>query len=240
MGRIFGPNVSVIEKAKLVIEEKKLDLDTERVDIERDKLEFEENKRAIERRTKALEFFKDWTNYLLVTTVVAVGWIATTKDAELFSNKYMRAVCILSLAASIVFAIFTLALIPLVQERRGAGESNYQVNVDYWLFGVWHCRLKTVCFPQYVFFILGVMIFALGTALRLKDDQDIYSGITAERLTFWAVAIVTLATGVVCLWNQTRRRWLAVAVWIVLWALAVTYWLELAPPDLWQRLGWPK
>ena len=24
---------------------------------------------------KALEFFKDWTNYLLVTTVAAVGWL---------------------------------------------------------------------------------------------------------------------------------------------------------------------
>jgi hypothetical protein len=31
-------------------------------------------------QTKALEFFKDWSNYLLVTTVAALGWVASGKD----------------------------------------------------------------------------------------------------------------------------------------------------------------
>jgi len=37
--------------------------------------------------TKALEFFKDWSNYLLVTTVAALGWVA---DSAHFSAGGFR------------------------------------------------------------------------------------------------------------------------------------------------------
>jgi hypothetical protein len=29
---------------------------------------------------KALEYLKDWSNYLLVTTVAALGWVATVEQ----------------------------------------------------------------------------------------------------------------------------------------------------------------
>jgi len=68
----------------------------------------------IEQTLKALEMFKDWSNYLLVTTVAALGWVATS-DQPKISRKALRWT-IGALGASTVFGIFTLALIPLVAE----------------------------------------------------------------------------------------------------------------------------
>jgi len=114
-------------------------------------------------KTTALAFFKDWSNYLLLTTVAALGWVASGDIA--FSSAWVRAVCIFSFALSIAFGILTLALIPLVQEQRKLGhQSNYDVVVEYQLTPGWHglCRLKSLCFPQHILFLLGVTAFALG------------------------------------------------------------------------------
>ena len=126
-------------------------------------------------KTKALEFFKDWSNYLLVTTVAALGWIAG-KDSIAFSGAGVRAVCIVALALSIVFGILTLALIPLVQEqRKPEHESNYDVPVTFrtwsktWTGG---CTLKSLCFPQHVLFLLGIIAFALGTMFGDPDSMS--------------------------------------------------------------------
>ena len=70
----------------------------------------------------SLGFFKDWTNYLLVTTVAALGWIAT-KPLILDGGALKWTIGFLCL--SIVFAILTLALIPLVGEKLTAGTSMY-------------------------------------------------------------------------------------------------------------------
>jgi hypothetical protein len=67
--------------------------------------------------TKALEFFKDWSNYLLVTTVAALGWVAS--GTTIFTSHSVKPWCVWLFALSVVFGIFTLALIPLVQEQRG-------------------------------------------------------------------------------------------------------------------------
>jgi hypothetical protein len=113
-------------------------------------------------QTKALEFFKDWSNYLLVTTVAALGWVASGKD---FPISGLMAWCIWSLALSAIFGIFTLALIPLVQEQRDeASTSNYQVRASFWWCG--RLRLMYVCFPQHVLFIAGIVLYAAGTTLR--------------------------------------------------------------------------
>src|SRR5215211_9013485 len=97
--------------------------------------------------SKALEFFKDWTNYLLVTTVASLGWIATTEKIA-FSTPYVRGFCIIAFAFSIVFGIFTLALIPIVQEawqsRGEKGQANrsiYDMDAEFWLVSNWSCRL---------------------------------------------------------------------------------------------------
>jgi hypothetical protein len=111
---------------------------------------------------KALEHFKDWSNYLLVTTVAALGWVAT-KESPHFLYSWMKIGCIWSLALSAIFGIFTLALIPLVAEQQGAVPSFYDVDAQFQIFGCSHkMRIKTVCFPQHVLFILGVVLFAVG------------------------------------------------------------------------------
>jgi len=70
----------------------------------------------IEQKLKALDSFKDWGNYLLLTTVAALGW-TTAKDAASFSSPWIKDACILLFAISVVFAILTLALIPHVAEN---------------------------------------------------------------------------------------------------------------------------
>ena len=111
---------------------------------------------------KLLEFFKDWSNYLLVTTVAALGWVIADKPS--FSTAALHFLCAWSFALSTLFAIFTLALIPLVAEQRQGGQSMYDVHAEFSLLPPFRVRLKTVCFPQHVLFILGILFYAIGAA----------------------------------------------------------------------------
>jgi len=109
--------------------------------------------------TTALKFFKDWTNYLLVTTVAALGWAAEGTHI----GGTPRVLCVWFLAVSIAFGIFTLALIPLVQEQRTVYDrSNYDVRAKFWGGSL---RLIYVCFPQHVLFIAGIITYALAKTL---------------------------------------------------------------------------
>jgi hypothetical protein len=146
--------------------------------------------------TKALEFFKDWTNYLLVTTVAALGWVATSQALH-FSSPCARALCILSFAASIMFGIFTLALIPIIQEERPSGWSNYEVVVSS-LFGHFRCRLVSVCYPQHTLFLLGIGIFAVSTA---------FSSLTRAARTLDIVFFAAAAAVVISIIYVIWRAW---------------------------------
>jgi uncharacterized membrane protein len=113
----------------------------------------------------ALGFFKDWSNYLLVTTVAALGWVAT-KPILLGSTPLVLTIgCF---CASIIFAIFTLALIPIVGEGVTAKtESFYEVSAKVKV--IWlrdselAFKLKWFCLPQHVLFLAGIIIFSIGT-----------------------------------------------------------------------------
>jgi len=127
---------------------------------------------GVEQKLKALDFFKDWTNYLLVTTVAALGW-TSAKDAATFSATWLRAACILTFAISIVFAIFTLALIPHIGEDLAESDSSiYEVKWKWkgWKWCKWKwlrrpLRLTHLCFWQHLFFLAGIVIYACGTFL---------------------------------------------------------------------------
>lgn len=98
----------------------------------------------------------------MITTVAALGWVAT-KDVQ-FISPWLRGGCIGTFALSIVFGIFTLALIPLVGEQRTKEPSFYDVRAKYKLFG--HERdslLKHFCLPQHIFFLVGILLYAAGT-----------------------------------------------------------------------------
>lgn len=118
-----------------------------------------------EQLLKSLEFFKDWSNYLLVTTVAALGWVGAQGAAHL--NPAFAKPTIWCLTMSIVFGIFTLALIPLVAEAISDNtKSIYSVRAKFLLLWMWppetSLALKWVCWPQHLFFIAGIVLYAAG------------------------------------------------------------------------------
>jgi hypothetical protein len=113
----------------------------------------------IEQKLKALGSFKDWSNYLLVTTVAALGW-ATSKGNRIDSD-----LVVWCFAISAVFGILTLAVIPVVAEEiREDTKSIYDVEATFRLFWMWGDELRTslkwVCWPQHVSFIIGILAYA--------------------------------------------------------------------------------
>lgn len=124
----------------------------------------------VELQLKALEFFKDWSNYLLVTTVVALGWVASGDSLEISRHALWYVVG--SFGFSIVFGIFTLALIPLIAEGIDKStKSFYDVVATFdliWFMGPRiSCKLKWVCWVQHVLFLAGILIFTLSRMSRL-------------------------------------------------------------------------
>ena len=63
----------------------------------------------------AIKSFKDWSNYLLVTTVAALGWVTTNHLVGIAGIA--RAFVIGFLGSSIVFGIFTLDWDPTASLR---------------------------------------------------------------------------------------------------------------------------
>ena len=126
-----------------------------------------------DKKSKALEFFKDWSNYLLVTTVAAIGWVAEHGD---HLDSKLRHFCIVALGFSAIFGIFTLALVPLVQEARTRLQSNYEVPVSFWFWPALRwllpkkyrngMRLTWMCFPQHVLFIAGIVLYIFAQLRR--------------------------------------------------------------------------
>ena len=114
---------------------------------------------------QALGFFKDWSNFMLVTTTVAMGWVAKASPDMKF-----RVPAIFCFGLSIIFAVFTLALIPLVAEQITAKSTSiYDISATFKPFWLWGearaISLKVVCWPQHVLFISGILLYGLGSSL---------------------------------------------------------------------------
>lgn len=127
----------------------------------------------IEQLLQALDFFKDWSNFLLVTTVAALGWVAT-KDRPHISTLAVRWT-VFCFGSSVVCAILTLALIPIVAEGiTKVTTSFYDVPARFtllWLWGPeWEFKLKYVCWPQHVLFLAGIIIVT-ASSIRSADDR---------------------------------------------------------------------
>ena len=119
----------------------------------------------VEQHLKALEFFKDWSNYLLVTTVAALGWVASANHPAI-SPHALRWV-IGCLGFSVVFAVFTLALVPLVGEGiTKETQSFYDVVARFDL--IWFLgpeipfKLKWVCWLQHILFLAGIITYTIA------------------------------------------------------------------------------
>ncbi len=110
-------------------------------------------------QTKALEFVSQGASYTLVATMALLAWVASGVS---FTSEDLRLGALACLTVSVVFGVGTLALVPLVQEARKPGQSNFDVDARFSLLGRRSLRLKWVLLPQYALLLLGVLFYVLG------------------------------------------------------------------------------
>ena len=110
-------------------------------------------------QTKALEFVSNASSYTLLATIALLAWVASGVE---FSNDSLRLASMACLTMSVVFGVGTIALIPLVQETRRPGQSNFDVEARFLLFGRRSSRLKSVMLPQYVLLVVGLILYVVG------------------------------------------------------------------------------
>jgi hypothetical protein len=96
-------------------------------------------------QAKALEFVNSASSYVLLATIALLGWVASGVE---FSND--------------AFGVATLALIPLVQEARRPGQSNFEVDARFMLLGQRGARLKSALLPQYLLLLAGLILYVIG------------------------------------------------------------------------------
>jgi hypothetical protein len=117
------------------------------------------NAQTTDAQTQALGFFKDASLYLLVATLALLSWVASGVE---FASEALRLAAMACLTLSAVFGACTLALVPLVQEARRPGQSNFDVAAKFSLFGQHACGLKAVALPQYALLLAGVVLYMVG------------------------------------------------------------------------------
>jgi len=110
-------------------------------------------------QTKALEFVHQASSVVLIATIALLAWVASGVE---FSSDGLRFGAMGCLTLSIVFGVGSLTLIPLVQEARRPGESNFEVTPSFALFGRRSARLRTVMLPQYVLLLAGIILYVIG------------------------------------------------------------------------------
>jgi hypothetical protein len=110
-------------------------------------------------QAKALEFVNSASSYVLLATIALLAWVASGVE---FSNDGLRLASMMCLTLSVVFGVATLALIPLVQEARRPGQSNFDVEARFMLFGHRGARLKSALLPQYLLLLAGIVLYVCG------------------------------------------------------------------------------
>jgi hypothetical protein len=109
--------------------------------------------------TKALELLSSANIAVLLATIALLAWVASGVE---FSVEGLRLAAMACLTISAVLGVATLALIPLVQEARRPGQSNFDVEVRFRLFGQRSSRLKAVLLPQHLLLLAGLVLYVLG------------------------------------------------------------------------------
>ncbi len=113
----------------------------------------------VDAQTKALEFVSTASSYALLATIALLAWVSSGVE---FQNEGLRLTSMACLTLSVVFGVGTLVLIPLVQEARRPGQSNFDVDARFRLIGRRSARLKTTMLPQYVLLIAGLVLYVAG------------------------------------------------------------------------------
>jgi hypothetical protein len=110
-------------------------------------------------QSRALEFISRASTYSLIATIALLAWVASGVE---FSGQGLRLASMTALTLSIVFGIGTLALIPLIAEARRPGQSNFDADARFLLFGQRSARLKAMLLPQYVLLLAGIVFYVIG------------------------------------------------------------------------------
>lgn len=110
-------------------------------------------------QTKALEFVHQASSFVLIATIALLAWVASGVE---FSSDGLRFGAMGCLTLSVVFGVGTLILIPLVQEARRPGQSNFDVTPSFALFGRRTARLRAVMLPQYALLLAGIILYIVG------------------------------------------------------------------------------
>ena len=118
------------------------------------------NGTANDAATKALEFVNYASTWVLIVTIALLAWVASAVD---FANDALRVPALVCLTLSAMFGVATLALIPLVQEARRSGQSNFDAGGRFMLFGRRTLRLKSMLMPQYLLLIIGLVLYVIGS-----------------------------------------------------------------------------
>ena len=114
---------------------------------------------ATDPQTKALEFVNQTSTLVLIATIALLAWVASAVE---FSNDGLRFGAMGCLTLSVAFGVGTLTLIPLVQETRRPGQSNFDVTPAFGLLGRRNARLRTVMLPQYALLLAGIILYVIG------------------------------------------------------------------------------
>jgi hypothetical protein len=114
---------------------------------------------ANDAQAKALEFVNSASTYVLLATIALTAWVASGVE---FSSEGLRHSAMACLTLSAVFGVATLALVPLIQEARRPGQSNFDVEGRFLLAGQRSLRLKVVLLPQYLLLLAGLILYVIG------------------------------------------------------------------------------
>ncbi len=130
--------------------------------------EHKTHKEHIDHLLKAVEYFNTSNNYLILITVVALGWVVEHPAGV---HESLKDAVVLCMGLSTVFGLFTMGLLPSVAETlTGTTESIYDVRGQFRTFvigGRSHSLpLKAVCWPQQVLFIAGIILYAIGNVMK--------------------------------------------------------------------------
>jgi hypothetical protein len=130
--------------------------------------EHKTHKEHIDHLLKAVEYFNNSNNYLIVISVIALGWVVEHPGGV---HESLKNAVVLCMGLSTVFGLFTMGLLPLVAETlTGTTESIYDVKGQFRTFvlgGREHSLpLKAVCWPQQVLFLTGILLYAVGHVMR--------------------------------------------------------------------------
>ena len=113
----------------------------------------------VDAQTKALEFVSTASSYALLATIALLAWVSSGVE---FQSEGLRLTSMACLTLSVVFGVGTLVLIPLVQEARRPGQSNFDVDARFLMFGQRSARLKGAMLPQYAFLVAGLVLYIAG------------------------------------------------------------------------------